>query len=119
MEVFPEITDTLYNLSNYPIEMTENDEKMVEKFIALLYDRSFQSFPVDSTRKKLFCQKYSAFKNLPPTSAALKYHIKIAVIQVCIVRGQSLTNIPLFQAPERLGNKKKSLIFLDSFECNI
>ena len=106
MEVFPEITDTLYNLSNYPIEMTENDEKMVEKFIELLYDRSFQSFPVDSTRKKLFCQKNSAFKNLPPTSAALKYHIKRAVIQVCIVRGQSLTNIPLFQAPEQLGWEK-------------
>ena len=26
-EVFPEITDTFYNLSNYPIEMTEKDEK--------------------------------------------------------------------------------------------
>ena len=55
--------------------MTEKDEKMVEKFIALLYDRSSQSFTVDSTRKKLFCQKNSAFENLPPTSAALKYHI--------------------------------------------
>jgi len=56
--------------------MTENDEKMVEKFIALLYDRSSQSFTVDSARKILFCQKNSTFENLPPTSsAALEYHI--------------------------------------------
>jgi len=95
--------------------MTENDEKMVENFIALLYDRSSQSFTVDSTRKKLFCQKNSAFENLPPTSAALKYHIKRAVFQASIVWGQSLTNIPSFHAPEQWGWEKNEKGEFDIF----
>ena len=53
-DVISEISDTFFYFSNYPIEIAENDEKMVEKSIALLYDRSSQSFTVDSARKKLF-----------------------------------------------------------------
>ena len=52
---------------------------MEEKFI-LLYDRSSQSFKVDSTRTKLFLpEKNIAFENVQNTSAALKYHIQRAV----------------------------------------
>ena len=79
---------------------------MVEKFISLLYDRSSQLFTVDSTRKKLFSQTNTAFENLPPTSAALKYHIQRAVFQASIVWGQSLVNIPQSHSPEHWGWEK-------------
>ena len=105
-EVMQEITNTFVKLSNYPVDFNDTDEDMLEKFISLLYDRSSQSFSVDNTRKKLFSQKNTAFDNLPPTKAALRYHIKRAVYQASIIWGQSLINIPSYHSPEQWGWKK-------------
>ena len=107
-EVLPEITDTFLKLSSYPVDVNDTDEEMLEKFISLLYDRSSQSLNVDYTRKKLFSQKNTSFDNLPPTSAALKYHIQRAVYQASIVWGQSLINTPTYHSPEQWGWKKSS-----------
>ena len=106
-EVFSDITHTFAKLSTYPVEIKNTDEELVEQFISLLYDRSSQLLNVDSTRKKLFSQKNTAFDSLPPTSAALKYHIQRAVFQASIVWGQSLVNIPSFHPPEQWGWKRK------------
>ena len=61
-------------------------------------------------KKKLFSKKNTAFDNLPPTSAALKYHIQRAVYQASIVWGQSLINTPIYHSPEQWGWKKKVLM---------
>ena len=86
-DIFPEITSTFAKMSTYPLSISEEDEKMIEKFIVLLYDRSTTSFKVDKTRKKLFSQKNSLFDNIPPTSAALKQHVRRAAFQASIIWG--------------------------------
>ena len=43
-EILPETTDTFVKLSTYPVDVNDSDEKMLEKFLSLLYDRSSQSF---------------------------------------------------------------------------
>ena len=50
--------------------------------------------------------KKHCIENLPPTSAALKYHIQRAVFQASIVWGQSLVNIPQSHSPEHWGWEK-------------
>ena len=58
--------------------------------------------------KKLFSKKNTSFDHLPPTSAALKYHIQRAVFQASVVWGQSLVSTPKLHSPEQWGWKKSS-----------
>ena len=44
--------------------------------------------------------------NIPPTSAALEYHIQRAIFQASIVWGQALENIPSHHSPEDWGWEK-------------
>ena len=103
MEVFPDITDTLFKLSSHPVDFNKTEKQLVEKFISILHDRS-KSFKVDNTRKKLFIQKNSTYGNIPPTSSALKYHIQSqrAVFQASIILGQALENMPSHHSLEDL-----------------
>ena len=107
-EIFPEITSTFVKMSTYPLSFAEEDEQRIEQFIVLLYDRSSTSFDVDMTRKKLFSQKNSLFDNIPPTSAALKYHIRRAAFQASIIWGQALEEVPDQHCPEQWGWKKNT-----------
>ena len=107
-EIFPEITDTFLKFSTYPVEINSFDVEMIERFISIMYDRSSDSYSVDSTRKKLFSKKNTSFDHLPPTSAALKYHIQRAVFQASVVWGQSLVSTPKLHSPEQWGWKKSS-----------
>ena len=118
-QVFPEITPTFLSLSTYPADFNKSDEEMIEKFISLLYDRSSQCTNINDTRKKLFSQKNIAFDNLPPTSAALKFHIQRAVYQASIVWGQSLINNPSYHSPDQWGWKKNSDGAFDIFWTNL
>ena len=91
--MFPEITSTFLKMSTYPLSISKDDEKVIEKFIVLLYDIS-ASFKVDKTLKKLYSQKKSLFDNIPPTSASMKQHVRRAAFQASIIWGQALKQVP-------------------------
>lgn len=55
--MFPEITSTFFKMSTYPLSISKDDEKMIEKFIVLLYDRSATSFKVNKTLKNYSVRK--------------------------------------------------------------
>ena len=103
--VFPEITETFVRLSQFPVCLEEKDIQILEKFIALLYDKSSTTESVDTTRKLLFMHKNTQFDFLPPTFAALKQHISRAVYQASIIWGQALEQEPVFSCPKNWGWK--------------
>ena len=107
-EILPEITGTFVKMSTCPLSIYKEDEQRIEQFIVLLYDRSSTSFDVDMTRKKLFSQRNSLFDKIPPTSAALKYHIRRAAFQASIIWGQALEQVPDQHCPEQWGWKKNT-----------
>ena len=50
---------------------------VLERFVVLLYDRTSVLLQVNgAARKQLFTQKSRSLKNIPPTCATLKEHIK-------------------------------------------
>ena len=103
--VFPEITETFVRLSQFPVCLEEKDIQILEKIIALLYDKSSTTESVDTTRKLLFMHKNTQFDFLPPTFAALKQHISRAVYQASIIWGQALELEPVFSCPKNWGWK--------------
>ena len=89
----PELTQVLINLTTAPDQEDEDATHTIERFVILLYDRTSTSTDVDKTRCKLFARKNNV-QLIPPTSAALKQHVRRAVYQGGHVWGQALLPAP-------------------------
>ena len=70
----------------------------IERFVVLLYDRTSTSTDVNKARCKLFAKKGNV-ELIPPTSAALKQHVRRAVYQGGHVWGQALVPAPALPSP--------------------
>ena len=62
-----------------------DEEKVLERFVIIMYDRSSAATDIDSVRLDLFAHKQKSYDAIPPTIAAFEYHIKRASYQAgCI-----------------------------------
>ena len=73
---YPEATVVFANLSTYPPVIRDEEKKVLERFVILMYDKSSIANDIDSVRLDLFARKQRAYDAIPTTSAALEYHTK-------------------------------------------
>jgi len=76
-EVCDEASDLFSKLSQYPPTVVYDDElKILEKCVVMMYDRSSVAEGVNDARFDMFARKQRAYKAIPPTQAALLQHFK-------------------------------------------
>ena len=80
-DVYPEATVVFANLITYPPVIGDEENKVLKKFVILMYDTSSTATDIDSVRLDLFARKQRACDAIP----TLKYHIKRAAYQVLIL----------------------------------
>ena len=61
-------------------EVSEKDTDLIEQFVVNMYCSAYDSIKVNDARRYLFTTSGKAIENIPP-SAALKEHVKRAVLQ--------------------------------------
>jgi hypothetical protein len=92
--MFPENSSVFTKLSTYPISLLDEDHRMIERFIILMYDRSTSAADIDSVRLDIFARKKRLCDAITPTQAALKQHTKRATYQAgCI--GEPTTKLTI------------------------
>ena len=106
-KVCDEATETFTKLSNCPAEVSDVDMQKLERFVALMYDRSSATDGVDEARLDLFARKQRSYDAIPPTSAALKEHAKRAAYQAGIIWGQATVSNPETDSPANWGWSQK------------
>lgn len=62
-------------------DVSETDTDYLEQFVVAMYCGTFDGKKVNDARRYLFTTRGKAIENIPPTSAALKEHVKRSVLQ--------------------------------------
>jgi hypothetical protein len=109
-QVYSDVTATFANLARNPftlLDVDSNDFQKIERFTVLLYDQRSDSFSVNETRKRLFCQENRAMEKLPPTQDALLQHARRAIFQAGIWT-TSTNSQQVLPSPHLYGWKKES-----------
>ena len=99
---FDTLTGVFAEFSKPIISVPEESEKLVERFVILLYDRTSSDEEINFWRKSLFT-KGRSIDNIPPTKGALTEHIKRAIYQAGHIWGQSLLKWPNYPSPNLWG----------------
>ena len=82
--MYPEASEVFAKLSMYPPVFGDEEKKVLERFVIIMYNRSSSATDIDSVRLDMFDHKQS-YDAIPPTNAALDYIIKQAAYQAgCI-----------------------------------
>ena len=66
------------------ISWLQHAEKLLERFVVIMYSRTSSLESVDEARMELFCQNSRTMENLPPTRAALYQHSLRSIYQASI-----------------------------------
>ena len=103
--VCEEVSGTFTKLSHWPTTVDDDDLQMLERFVVIMYDRSSAATSVNDARLHLFARKQRPYDAIPPTSAALKEHIKRAAYQAGAVWGQATVTQPVLPSPAEWGWK--------------
>ena len=61
-DIFPEATPVFFKLSHHPSTIEDDDMKILEKFVVLMYDRSGTADSVDEAKLDLFAESRSHMK---------------------------------------------------------
>ena len=83
-DAYPEATVVFANRITYPPVIGNEENKVLERFVIFMCDKSSTATDIDSVRLDLFARKQRAYDAIPTTSAALEYHTKRAAYQVLI-----------------------------------
>ena len=105
--VFPDVTDAFLQLADAPSSIPDNIFDLLEKYVALMYDRTCGLSKVNEARLHLFARKARALENIPPTQAALQQHVLRAVYQGGHVWGRVLQKEPRLPSPADWGWTEK------------
>ena len=92
----------IIDLTTAIAQVEEDATQTIERFVILLYDRTSTSTDVNKARCKLFAMKNNV-QLIPPTSAALKQHVRRALYQDGHVWGQALLPAPALPSPTDWG----------------
>ena len=77
---FDAVTEVFVEFSKPIKSMSEESERLVERFVILLYDRTSSDEDVNNCRRNLL-RKGRLIENIPPTKGALKEHIQRVLYQ--------------------------------------
>ena len=83
-DTYPELTSVLIRLTESSSDPEENDLLVMERFICLVYDKNTELSEVNHLRQHLFASKMRQVGHIPPTKAALKYHLMRCILQARI-----------------------------------
>ena len=89
-KTFNEVTPIFGNLSKMPMCVSDEEYKVLQRFVVLLYSRTSSIECVNAARQSLFSQGNRTIENIPPTKAALEQHVKRAAYQGGIIWGQAM-----------------------------
>ena len=70
------MSDVFAKLIQYPLTVDDEDRKILEKFVVIMYDRSRTAEGVDDARLDMFARKQRLYEAIPPTRGALLQHTK-------------------------------------------
>lgn len=105
-DIFPEATAVFSKLSHLPPTIEEDEMRILERFVILMYDRSSTVDSVDDARLDLFARKLRPYEAIPPTRAALIQHTKRAAYQAGWVWAQACLSQPKVESPADWGWEK-------------
>ena len=77
----PEVTDIFRLLSSPQDTVSEEQCRVLGRFVVLMYSRTCPHQTVNEARQALFAQGNKSIENIPPTQAVLAQHIKRAAYQ--------------------------------------
>ena len=77
----PSITPVFERMSSSVGDISEKGTDLLEQFVVVMYCSTFHGTKVNDARRYLFTTRGKVIENIPPTSAALKEHVKRAVLQ--------------------------------------
>lgn len=92
-------------LASKPNVVSDEHMEEIERYVVLLYSRTSSASSVNEARKVLFAQSSRTIKNIPPTQAALRQHVKRAAYQAGYVWGQCLLAEQVLPSPAEWGWK--------------
>lgn len=106
-ENFPSVNYAFSHLSTPQDHLDKRVLIMLEKFVLKMYHKDVVADTLDEGRKCMVFEKGCQPHQLPPTSAALKFHTLRALYQAGHVWGKSLLKVQSLPDPLQFGWKKK------------
>ena len=82
---YPEIIGIFWAPATMPSEVTEEQLRIIERYVILMYNKTSSEQIVNKCRKDLFSKMSRQIDNIPPTNAALLRHTKRASLQASYV----------------------------------
>ena len=89
-------SDVLVKLSMNPPVFGHKENKVLKRYVIIMYDRSSSATDIDSIRLDMFACKQKSYDAIPP---ALNYHIKRAAYQAGCIWDQATTLQMEIQSP--------------------
>ena len=91
----------------YPPVFGDEEKKVIERFVIIMYDRSSSATDIDSVRLDKFAHKQKSYDAIPLTNAALEYHIKRASYQASCIWSKATTRQMEILSPSEWGWKQQ------------
>ena len=104
-DVYPEASEVFAKLSMYPTVFGDEEKKVLERFVIIMYDKCCSATDIDSVRLDIFARKQKSYDAILPTSAAMDYHTKCAAYQAGCIWGQAITRQMEILSPSEWGWK--------------
>ena len=95
---YPEATEVFGTLTSPQSMLSEEQSKVLEWFMVIMYSRTAPHQDVNTARQSMFSQGSRSIESIPSTQAALAQHVRRAAFQAGHVWGRSLDpsrNFPL------------------------
>ena len=100
---YPEIAGIFRVFATMPSEVTEDQLRMIERYVILMYEKTSSEQSVNKCRKDLFSNMSRQIENIPPTNATLLQHTKHANLQAGYVWAHSTVRTPYLPNPQDWG----------------
>lgn len=102
---FPEVTDTMIELMNFPQLLEEDSMYMLrlERLTVQMYIKSSTCESVNEARKIMFTQNLRSLETIPPTKAALFQHVKRTLLVASFIWHKALEKKPIIPDPSQYG----------------
>ena len=101
--VYPEASPVFTKLSMHPPVIDDEEQKVLEKFVITMFDRSSHATDIDAVRLDMFARKQRSYDTIPPTRAALFQHTKCAAYQAGCIWSQSTLRQMELESPSQWG----------------
>ena len=77
-DVYPEASEVFAKLSTYPPVFGDDEKKVPEQFVIIMYNRSSSATDIDSNRKNMFARKQKSYYALSHKACFLPSRLHLA-----------------------------------------